>query len=333
MNGPHPVVADVRRAVRGVLSELAPGSVVLVAASGGADSMALAAATAFVSERAGLRPIAVVVDHRLQPDSASVAQRAAEQLTGLGIEQVHIRAVTVDGVGGPEAAARSARYAAIDSVADQVNASVILLGHTLDDQAESVLLGLARGSGAGSIKGMSAANARYRRPFLSIPRAETRLACAELSIEVWDDPHNEDDSFTRVRVRRNVMPVLESELGPGVSAALARTARLLQNDDAALNEWAAEVRAKAEVDVGLEGEQGLALDVDVLDQTPPAVRMRVFRGVLLEVGVPGGDLRSSHLSDIDALVSDWKGQGEVHLPGSIGASRSCGRLLIARADR
>ena len=329
MTGPHPAVADVRRAVRDALDGLSPGSVVLVAASGGADSMALAAATVFVSARLGLRPYAVVVDHQLQTGSASVAQRAADQLSKLGYEHVTVSAVTVDGAGGPEAAARSARYAAIDAEADDVEAEVILLGHTLDDQAESVLLGLARGSGAGSIKGMADSTGLYRRPFLNIRRAQTRQACIEMSLEVWDDPHNEVEAFTRVRVRKQVMPVLESELGPGVAESLARTARLLQADDAALHAWADEVRAKA----ALATDAGLALDVRVLNEVPRAVRLRVIRAALLELGVPGGDLRASHLSDVDALVSRWKGQGEVHLPGSIGASRSYGRLQIARAHR
>ncbi|MFL6288563.1 MAG: tRNA lysidine(34) synthetase TilS [Actinomycetes bacterium] len=329
MSGPHPAVADVRRAVRGALQGLRPGSVVLVAASGGPDSMALAAATSFVSARLALRPYAVVVDHQLQAGSASVAQRAADQLSKLGYEHVSVTAVTVNGVGGPEAAARSARYAAIDAVAEEVEAAAILLGHTLDDQAESVLLGLARGSGAGSIKGMSDANGLYRRPFLNIRRAQTRQACVELSLDVWDDPHNEDQGFTRVRVRQQVMPVIESELGPGVAESLARTARLLQADDAALQAWAGEVRNKA----ALTSDGGLALDVRVLNEAPRAVRIRVIRAALLELGVPGGDLRASHLLDVDALVSGWKGQGEVHLPGSIGASRSYGRLQIARAHR
>jgi tRNA(Ile)-lysidine synthase len=329
MSGPHRAVADIRRAVREALADLRPRSLVLVAASGGADSMALAAATVFVSSHSDLHPSAVVVDHQLQPGSASVVQRTAGQLTRLGFTHVDVRAVTVDAAGGPEAAARSARYAAIDAAADQVGASVILLGHTLDDQAESVLLGLARGSGAGSIKGMSQVRGRYRRPLLHIKRAETRQACIELSLDFWDDPHNDDDVFTRVRVRNHVMPVLESELGPGVSDALARTAQLLQADDAALNEWAADVKAKA----ALHTEAGLALDAVALADAPKAVRIRVIRSLLIELGVPGGDLRASHLSDVDALVSNWKGQGEVHLPGSFGASRSCGRLLIARADR
>jgi tRNA(Ile)-lysidine synthase len=291
--------------------------------------MALAAATIFVSQRSELRPISVVVDHQLQPASASVSKRTAAQLKSMGFEQVHVRPVIVNGTGGPEAAARAARYAAIDAVADAVNAAAILLGHTLDDQAESVLLGLARGSGAGSIKGMSVCNGRYLRPLLDITREQTRQACEELALAVWDDPHNDDETFTRVRVRKNVMSVLESELGPGVPGALARTARLLQADDSALHEWANEIRVKTQLDV----EEGLALDVDALEQVPQAVRMRVIRAALLEFGVPGGDLRASHLSDVDALISEWKGQGEVHLPGSIGASRSCGRLLIARADR
>lgn len=290
--------------------------------------MALAAATGFVAGRAALQPSAVIVDHQLQPGSAEVAQRAAAQLEPLGIEPALVRSVTVDRSGGPEAAARAARYAAIDQVATEIEAATVLLGHTLDDQAESVLLGLTRGSGAGSIKGMSTIRGIYRRPLLSITRATTRAACDAMGLDYWDDPHNEDNAFARVRVRQHVMPVLETELGPGVAPALARTAELLQADDEALGGWATEVRLKAQQAHGTDG--ALALDVDALAQVPVAVRLRVVRAALLDAGVPGGDLRASHLGDVEALVSRWKGQGEVHLPGSIRVSRSYGRLLIAR---
>ena len=331
MSGPHAAVADVRRAVRDALADVDPGTRVLVAVSGGADSLALAAATAFVAEREALQPSAVVVDHQLQPGSRDVAQRTAQQLTALGYEQVIVRTVVVDGEGGPEASARSARYRAIDEVARDIGASVVLLGHTRDDQAESVLLGLARGSGAGSIKGMSPVNGSYRRPFLGVDRATTREACEAMHLQYWDDPHNDDVAYARVRVRREVMPVVERELGPGVANALARTAERLRADDEALTQWAREVLSTARAAIDEASPAG-ALDAVALADVPEAVRTRALRQALLDAGVPGGDLRASHLADVEALVSRWKGQGEVHLPGHIRVARSYGRLLIARTD-
>jgi tRNA(Ile)-lysidine synthase len=329
MTGPHAAVAAVRGAVRTALADLAPGTRVLVAVSGGADSMALASATAFVAGRFGLQHSAVIVDHQLQVESTVIASQVAARLDPLGFDPVVVQTVVVGANGGPEGAARTARYEAIEATADEVEAEVVLLGHTLDDQAESVLLGLSRGSGARSISGMSASRGRYRRPMLAIRRDTTRVACDVESLTFWDDPHNDDESFTRVRVRHRVMPVIESELGPGIAEALARTAALVHDDDDALQAWADEVRTKAE----LVGTDGLALDIDVLVTVPAAVRRRVIRTAALERGVPGGDLRASHVSDVDALVGAWKGQGEVHLPGGIRAWRSCGRLLIARPSQ
>jgi len=326
MTGPHPAVAQLRLAVREALSDIAPGSVVLVAVSGGADSMALAAATAFESRTTGWQCAAAVVDHQLQHGSAEVAKQAAIALGGLGFDPVLVRAVKVGTEGGPEAAARKARYAALDAAATEIDAVAVLLGHTRDDQAESVLLGLARGSGARSMRGMARARGPYRRPILEIDRTTTRAACVADGIPIWDDPHNDDDAFTRVRLRRHVMPVLERELGPGVSAALARTAHQLRDDDAALEHWAGEVLAAARC---LDDDGREALDVAVLAAVPVAVRRRVLRVEALACGVPGGDLRASHLADIDALVTRWKGQGAVHLPGGIRAARDCGRLQLA----
>jgi tRNA(Ile)-lysidine synthase len=287
--------------------------------------MALAAATAFESASGGWRCAAVVVDHQLQQDSAAVARRTAEALSGLGFEPVRVSAVEVGSEGGPEGAARTARYAAIDKAATELGADAVLLGHTRDDQAESVLLGLARGSGARSMSGMAPVRGRYRRPLLDIDRATTRAACTAEGLVVWDDPHNDADVFTRVRLRLRVMPVLEREIGPGVAVALARTARLLREDDEALEQWAADVRAAAR---SVDDEGGGALDVEVLAQVPAAVRRRVLRAEALDSGVPAGDLRASHLADADALVTRWKGQGAVHLPGGVRATRVCGRLRL-----
>ncbi|MFD9128756.1 tRNA lysidine(34) synthetase TilS [Kitasatospora sp. NPDC059571] len=302
----------------------APGSpLVLVAVSGGADSMALATATAFEAPKLGLRVGAVTVDHGLQPGSAERADLVAARLRELGLDPVEAVPVQVGRAGGPENAARDARYAALDEAADRLGALAVLLGHTRDDQAETVLLGLARGSGARSLAGMPAQKGRYRRPLLELDRAATRQACSAQSIPVWDDPHNADPAYTRSRVRHEVLPVLEKHLGGGVVEALARTARLFRDDADALDQWA----ALAERD--LRTAEG-ALDVDKLAELPPAVRRRVLRRAALRAGCPAGDLFARHLESVDLLVTGWRGQGPLHLPGGVEASRRCGTLVFRR---
>ena len=330
--GPAVAVAAVRCAVREALAGLVPDSLVLVACSGGADSVALAAAAAFEAPRLGLRAGGVTVDHRLQKGSTSRAETVAALLSGLGLDPVETVSVDVSAHhGGPEAAARAARYGALDEVADRLQASTVLVGHTLDDQAETVLLGLARGSGTRSLAGMAAVTgspagarstgARYRRPFLGVERSVTRAACADLGLPVWDDPQNGDPSFARVRVRSEVLPVLEAALGPGVAAALARTAELARDDADALDQWAAASHAEmADVDG--------SLDVGALALLPGAVRRRVLRLASLRAGVTAGSLAAVHLQAIEALVTNWHGQGSASLPGGQSASRRYGRLYI-----
>src|SRR5215468_924069 len=247
--GPDPAVAAVRLGVRrrladrtsavGALGPVGP-VLVLAACSGGADSLAMAAALAFEAPRLGMRAGAVTVDHGLQPGSGEQAARVAATLRGLGLEPVHsLRAVVADrgeaGYPGPEAAARRARYTAIEAAAVECGATAVLLGHTMDDQAETVLLGLARGSGARSLAGMQAASGRYLRPLLGLRRAQTIAACAAQGLEPWEDPHNADPAYARTRVRQQILPMMEELLGPGVAEALARTADSLRADADALD--------------------------------------------------------------------------------------------------
>ena len=308
-----PAVAETRRAVRALLSS-APDTSLAVAVSGGADSLALAAAARHETARAD-RPLrAVVVDHGLQPGSAAVAQQTAAVLTGLGIHDVLVRTVRVTGAGGPEAAARRARYAALGDT----GAGLVLLGHTRDDQAETVLLGLGRGSGPRSIAGMRPLDPPWGRPFLDLPRATTEAACAALGLRPWRDPHNVDPAFTRVRLRAEVLPLLEEVLHGGVGAALARTAALLRDDLDALDALAADLHDAADTASGL--------DPAVLLPAPAALRRRVLRRWLFAGGVP--ELTSGHLAAADELITEWRGQGPVSVPGDFCVARAHGRLSL-----
>lgn len=303
--------------MRRALREHAAGDRLLVALSGGADSVALAAAVAFEAPRLGIEAGAVVVDHQLQPGSATVAGRAAALAGRLGLRPVLTAAVEPAGAGGVEAAARRARYGALRGAAERERAGWVLLGHTLDDQAETVLLGLGRGSGPRSIAGMATARRPWLRPLLAVRRATTRAACAAEGLPVWDDPHNLDPAFRRVRLRREVLPLLEEVLGGGVAPALARTAGLLGADVAALDAEALRLAAQRSLHPG-QAELPLA----ELDGLPEALRRRVLRIWLADL--PG--VTATHLEAVDRLVVAWRGQGVVYLPRATTVLRRHGRL-------
>jgi tRNA(Ile)-lysidine synthase len=310
-------VAAIRNAVRGSIHDLPSGALVLAACSGGADSLALAAALAFAGPRAGLRAGGVTVDHGLQDGSADRAASVATRLRELGLDPVHSVRVAVGQGGGPEAAARAARYEALAKVADEAGAVAVLLGHTLDDQAETVLLGLARGSGGRSLAGMPARRGIYRRPLLEIRRSQTADACARQELTPWHDPHNDDRRFARVRVRLDALPALEAALGPGVAEALARTAQQLRADAEALESC-----------VPQRDVPSVPLQATDLAGLPGAIRTRMLRSAAVEAGCPAGALSARHVQRLDELVTRWHGQRWVDLPGKVRAERHEGELLF-----
>ena len=322
------VSADVmatRTAVSASVGDLAAGSVLVVACSGGPDSLALAAAAAWVGERQGLDVRAVVVDHGLQPGSGEVALAAADACRALGIP-AEVVCVEVGREGGPEAAARTARYAALETAATTAGALAVLLGHTLDDQAETVLLRLARGSGARSLAARAARTGLWRRPFLGLSRVTVHAAADEvlapLGRPAWADPHNDDPDFARVRVRA-LLAGLAADRGPGVALGLARAAELLRADADLLDDLSAAEHARVVADDGHE-----SADCDMLAAMPSAVRTRVLRLLCLRSGSPADALGVDHVRRVEALVTDWKGQGEVALPGGVTAARAYGRLTL-----
>ena len=295
MTGPPPATAATRLAVRRAVAGV---DQVTAAVSGGADSLALAAALAF--ERPGAA--AVVVDHGLQPGSAEIAAKAAAQCESLGLTASILRNPQHQGAGeigrNLEAHAREVRYALLDQVE-----GTVLLGHTRDDLAETVLLGIRRGSGARALAGMAPERGRYRRPFLELTRAQTRAACFEAGLTPWDDPHNEDPSFERVRFRQ-LLDGLPKE-------GLARTARLLREDADALDALAVPLS-----------------DVPALLALPAALRSRALK--LWAEQECGRAVTSAHVEALRALVEDWHGQGPVALPGGGRVHRDAGRLAFTR---
>jgi len=323
-----PAIADVRRAVReawmrhGVVS----GDRILVACSGGADSLALAAASVFEGSRIGVLVGAVIVEHGLQPETKAVAEATAKTLAELSASPVEVRAVKVakTKAGGPEAAARTARYAALDAAADELGAKFVMLAHTLNDQAETVLLGLARGSGNRSLNAMAEVNGRYLRPLLGIERQTTVAFCEDSGLKAWHDPQNKDNKFARVRARQNVMPVLESELGPGIAQALARSADQLREDEAVLAPMAQDFFDSF---VSLKATS-IEIALAEFEAAPLAIRHRVIAMALTVLQAP--EFARVHIRAIDALVDEWHGQKPLSLPG-VRVERTARHIVLKTA--
>lgn len=341
MAGPHTTVARARNELRALLSRahIAPGRRLLVACSGGSDSMALAQAALFVGSREGYLVDSVTVDHGLRGDSAREAEHVAAQLRAMGVRSAETVRVSVGESGGPEAGARRARYAALAALAQGNGepSAVVLLGHTADDQAETVLLGLARGSGARSIRGMAAISClpeyphtRAVRPLLGLRREDLREGLRSANIAWVEDPTNEPTSSWRARdgtllrrtaLRHHSLPALEQDIGPGVVEALARTARLLQADEEALDGWARrEIGQLADL-------ANPSIGIAELRALPAAIRTRVLRDLALRAGARAGELVGWHIDHLDELVTGPGGGRGIDLPG-VRASQRAGRIAF-----
>lgn len=288
-----PYFHQLRRAVRTHLHRY-PAAAVVVGLSGGADSLALTAAA--LAEGVGVH--AVCVDHQLQPGSDTVAGQAAATARRLGAT-AEVVAVHVDQHGSMEANARRARYAALHEAAADRS---IWVGHTADDQAETLLLRAARGTAAG----MLPVTGQVHRPLLPQSRAATAAACAELGLQPWQDPQNTDEAFARVGVRQRVIPLLTEVFGRDVTDPLARAAQVAAEDAAALD---AIVGEQAELGEECAGE-------------PDALRRRRIAAFLHH---HGGAVNAGTLARVDALLTDWHGQGPVAVGGNAAA-----RLVVRR---
>ena len=311
-----PSLWEIRKAVKPWIAD--SSETILFGCSGGADSMALALALFLEANQTKVIP--VVVDHGLQDGSAQITLQTISKLKEIGYTQVETAVAQVKITDGLEASARRARYQIFNQFIDTYRPKYFLLAHTLNDQAETVLLGLARGSGARSLSGMAVENNIYVRPLLKISRQTTVAACHEGGIEIWSDPHNDDLRFARVRTRKNVLPNLEENLGPGITEALVRSADLLRDDADALDSFALEYFAQTDP---------LNLSVNELERLPRAIRTRVLRLAIYQAGAPAGSLSAEHINGAEALISDWHGQKELSLPGDVKLLRNSGRITLS----
>lgn len=339
-HGDHAVAAD------------AP--LVLVACSGGRDSMALAAVSHIVCTSMGVRCGAVIVDHGLQAGSERVAGEVADRCHALGLGPVIMRNATVQARGeGLEAAARQARYDELCAAAHESGAIAVLLAHTMDDQAETVLIGLLRSRGVDALAGMpqvfTRSGATFARPLLTLTRAETTGLCEDLGVEYWDDPTNGDavdgelpnDYPLRSRVRHDLLPAIERFAGFNVTRHFAESARLARMDKEYLDQRSDEVMGEAVAAVDWPASSaavstdapracvagdtndsshgiGLMISVKRIAREPEAIRLRVIAHALSQAGV---NASAAQIAAIDRLVVDWHGQGGVSLPRGYSANR------------
>ena len=312
---------EMQNAVQNLLKDFDAGDYVLVGCSGGADSLALAWTTLVVGKRLELKTGVIIVDHQLFPESNSVALNAKKQCEDLGIEEVIIKKVNVEqNHEGLEAAARIARYEAFENVLQETNAQVILLAHTQDDQAETVLMRLTRGSGAKSLSGMAQVSGKYLRPFLHLRKKLVHDSLDLIGLKAWQDPANTDHQFLRVKVRHELMPKIVEVLGESAISSLDKTSQLLRLDNQALEDLAQQFFG-SQKDVKTKG-----LEISELEKLPEAIRTRVLRICAIASGVHPGPFSFEHIEAIDALVKNWHGQGNVDLPGFIQATRVDGSL-------
>jgi tRNA(Ile)-lysidine synthase len=273
---------------------LAAGDKVLVALSGGPDSMCLLDVLQRVSAKVDLSLEVAHVDHGLSEEAEKVAARVAHHAAASGFE-VHV--VKAPGFDGPNlhARARDFRYAFFDTVASSIGATRIATGHTLDDRVETILARLIHGAPPETLAGIPPAEGLRIRPLIELRRAETRAYCDEVHLSYYDDPANEDPRYERVRVRTGLLALIEDEWGEGAVRAIARSAEHLRTDSAALDE----VAARLEAQLARRDGDDVRFELAALDPVPRALRRRLLGAAVGRVRDRAGGIEAA----LDALES------------------------------
>lgn len=309
------------------------GAEFVIAVSGGPDSLALAAAAA--AEK--LPAHVVSIDHGLQDGSRAVSEAAIGQVGQWGLSG---QVVSVRVVGEPlEAAARQARYQALGDLAGR---RPILLAHTGDDQAETLLLGLLRGKASAMGEVSDYQGHTLLRPLLGIRRAHTVGACRELEVAAWNDPHNTDEAFRRVAIRRQVLPLLDQIIGGDATAPLVRAAELLREDDDYLHTLTPKPeRSAAATELITEPATQPATEqyTEPVTQQPPALEITELgppplarRAIAKFLQQHGARVSASTLAASIAFIHDWHGQGAVSVGNGLELARQAGKLVLLHSS-
>ena len=310
-----------------------PGTALAVAVSGGADSLALLHTLRTLAGRRDWKLVVLTVDHGLRPGSRADADFVVAHALALGLPARLLvappGAVAARRPGqGVEAAARAVRYELLERAADEEGCELIATGHTADDQAETVLLQLLRGSGPGGLAGMAVRSGRLLRPLLRVTRAEARACCEAVGVAWREDPTNADPRFLRNALRLRVLPLLE-ELRPGATRTLARHAELAADERAWLAELTARALERLAVAPGAGGP-GVALDAPRLAAQPVALARRVVRAAAAAAGQPPPG--AADVEEVLALARAGREGGEHRWPGG-GCARRQGPLLVLPGPR
>jgi tRNA(Ile)-lysidine synthase len=316
------------------------GETIVVAVSGGADSTALLLAIEELKTRNKLYVDVCVahLDHGLRKSSSKDAKWVKELAIRLGFRSVIGRSKVAEDAeessDNLEQAAREARYAFLERTAKKVSANYVLTAHTMDDQAETVLLRLMRGSAGAGLGGMESlrplaknSSIKLARPILWARRIETEDYCRLRRVDFLTDEMNDDQKFARVKVRKQLLPLMQS-FNNRIVEALSRTAAQLREDGAVLFNNSDALLQQASLSNVENETKPPALDVKVLSKAPPALRRRALRQWLSEARGGTRRLEMVHLSAVEKLLEGTEGGRVVELPGGGRVSRRQHRLVF-----
>jgi tRNA(Ile)-lysidine synthase len=331
------LLSEWRRLKLPLLDEIA-----IVAVSGGPDSTALLLALVELMNRnkLGVKLVVAHLDHRLRKASKLDATGVSRLAKSIGVEAIvgraDVKKLASEAADNLEQAARRARYTFLEKTAKRKKAKLILVAHTMDDQAETVLLRLVRGSASEGLSGMEpvrplreGSNIRIVRPLLSwARRLDTESYCRRQGAAYAVDEMNFDEKFTRVKVRRQLLPLMES-FNNRIVETLFRTASLLREDNTTLALNASELlKAAAEAADSNHETSPPALDVNVLAKAPAALRRRALRQWLAEGRGGLQRVERVHLLGVERLLEGAKGGRIAELPGGATVRRVRGRLEL-----
>lgn len=299
---------------------LEPGPLV-VAVSGGPDSICLFDVLVRLASRYSVQPVVAHVDHALSEESDRIAARVGHFAAEGGFDAHVARAADLQGP-NLQARARAFRYEFFEIVAGKVGATRIATGHTLDDRVETTLARLIHGAGTRGLAGLPPVEDDRIRPLIALRRSETRIYCEQRGLEYWVDPANEDRRFERVRVRQDVMTAIEQAWGEGAIEAMGRSVELLRDDAQLLESLATSVHRE----LAQEREKDVSFPLDRMVELPRALRRRVLERAVGEIRDRAGGIEAV----VDALEKDFRPGARFSVASGIEIVIEGGRVTVSR---